>query len=73
MKAKKTIKDQNKKSLISSIFNTKSSINGNLITRKVCFSKILLKILRSITFAGKINNSAHSLVPTLYERCSFHP
>jgi hypothetical protein len=38
---KKAIKGQNfKKSLISSIFNVKSSINGNVILRKTCFSKI---------------------------------
>ena len=38
---KKVIKGQNfKKSLISSIFNVKSSINGKVILRKSCFSKI---------------------------------
>jgi hypothetical protein len=41
MKPKKVIKGQNfKKSLISSIFNVKSSINVNVILRKSCFSKI---------------------------------
>jgi hypothetical protein len=38
---KKVIKGQNfTKSLISSIFNVKSSINENVILRKSCFSKI---------------------------------
>ena len=41
MKAKKVIKGQNfQKLLISSIINVKSSINGNVILRKSCFSKI---------------------------------
>ena len=40
-KAEKAIKRQNfKKSLISLIFNVKSSINGNAILRISCFSKI---------------------------------
>jgi hypothetical protein len=38
---KKAIKGQNfKESLISSIFNVNSSVNGNVILRKTCFSKI---------------------------------
>jgi hypothetical protein len=48
MKAKKAIKGQNfKKSMISSIFNVKSSINGNVNKEKVVFQK--LKIFIFIT------------------------